>query len=179
MLLLFGFLALRLLGAALATLLYLLLAPLAVLAPALGDGGRDTFRLWALRLLGALLSKLVYSVALGVVLMVVALLESLDTLGWWTQWLLVSVFWWTAFEHRHRILGLVLHERASRPAARRSRRAFLAGRPHRRRRGRCSARHRPRGRNRGSAGVRDGEALARLSPGRRLAERWAAPARFG
>ena len=97
MLLLLGFLALRLLGAALATLLYLLLAPLAVLAPALGDGGRDTFRLWALRLLGALLAKLVYSVALGVVLLVVALLESLGTLGWWTQWLLVSVFWWTAF----------------------------------------------------------------------------------
>jgi hypothetical protein len=117
MLLLFGFLALRLLGAALATLLYLLLAPLAVLAPALGDGGRDAFRLWALRLLGALLSKLVYSVALGVVLMVVGLLESLDTLGWWTQWLLVSVFWWTAFEHRHRILGLVLHERGE-PARR-------------------------------------------------------------
>ena len=117
MLLLFGFLALRLLGAALATLLYLLLAPLAVLAPALGDSGRDTFRLWALRLLGALLSKLVYSVALGVVLMVVGLLESLDALGWWTQWLLVSVFWWTAFEHRHRILGLVLHERGE-PARR-------------------------------------------------------------
>ena len=117
MLLLFGFLALRLLGAALATLLYLLLAPLAVLAPALGDSGRDTFRLWALRLLGALLSKLVYSVALGVVLMVVGLLESLDTLGWWTQWLLVSVFWWTAFEHRHRVLGLVLHERGE-PARR-------------------------------------------------------------
>ena len=117
MLLLFGFLALRLLGAALATLLYLLLAPLAVLAPALGDGGRDAFRLWALRLLGAVLSKLVYSVALGVVLMVVGLLESLDTLGWWTQWLLVSVFWWTAFEHRHRILGLVLHERGE-PARR-------------------------------------------------------------
>ena len=111
MLLLFGFLALRLLGAALATLLYLLLAPLAVLAPALGDAGRDAFRLWLPRLLGAVLSKLVYSVALGVVLMVVGLLESLDTLGWWTQWLLVSVFWWTAFEHRHRILGLVLHER--------------------------------------------------------------------
>ena len=117
MLLLFGFLTLRLLGAALATLLYLLLAPLAVLAPALGDAGRDAFRLWALRLLGALLSKLVYSVALGVLLMVVGLLESLDTLGWWTQWLLVSVFWWTAFEHRHRILGLVLHERGE-PARR-------------------------------------------------------------
>jgi hypothetical protein len=111
MLLVFGFIALRLLGAALATLLYLLLAPLAVLAPALGDAGRDTFWLWLTRLVGSLLAKLVYSVALGVVLMVVTLLGSLDGLGWWTQWLLVSVFWWIAFEHRHRLLSLVLHER--------------------------------------------------------------------
>jgi hypothetical protein len=111
MLLLLGFIALRLFGAALATLVYLLLAPLAVLAPALGEAGRSAFRLWLLRLVGATLSKLVYSVALGVVLMVVSLLSSLDTLGWWTQWLLVSVFWWTAFEQRHRLLSMVLHER--------------------------------------------------------------------
>jgi hypothetical protein len=117
MILLLGFLALRLLGAALATLLYLLLAPLAVLAPALGEGGRDAFRLWLTRLVGATIAKLVYSVALGVVLLVVGLLSSLDTLGWWTQWLLISVFWWMAFEQRHRLLSLVLHER-SEPARR-------------------------------------------------------------
>jgi hypothetical protein len=111
MMLLFGFLALRLLGAALATLVYLLLAPIAVLAPALGDSGRDTFRLWLMRLVGSLVAKLVYSVALGVLLLVMSLLGSLEGLGWWTQWLLVSVFWWTAFEHRHRLLSLVLHER--------------------------------------------------------------------
>jgi hypothetical protein len=111
MLLLLGFIALRLLGAALATLLYLMLAPLAVLAPALGEAGRDAFRLWLTRLVGAALAKLVYSVALGVVLLIVTLLSSLDGLGWWTQWLLISVFWWMAFEQRHRLLGLVLHER--------------------------------------------------------------------
>jgi hypothetical protein len=111
MLLLLGFIALRLLGAALATLLYLMLAPLAVLAPALGESGRDAFRLWLTRLLGAALAKLVYSVALGVVLLIATLLSSLDDLGWWTQWLLVSVFWWTAFEQRHRLLSLVMHER--------------------------------------------------------------------
>jgi hypothetical protein len=117
MLLLLGFLAMRLLGAALATLLYLLLAPLAVLAPALGEGGRDAFRLWMTRLVGATLAKLVYSVALGVVLLVVSLLSSLNNLGWWTQWLLISVFWWMAFEQRHRLLSLVMHERAE-PARR-------------------------------------------------------------
>jgi hypothetical protein len=129
MLLLLGFLALRLLGAALATLLYLLLAPLAVLAPALGEGGRDAFRLWITRLAGATLAKLVYSVALGVVLLIVTLLSSLDSLGWWTQWLLTSVFWWTAFEQRHRLLSLVLHER-SEPMRRAplATRAWLAGR---------------------------------------------------
>jgi hypothetical protein len=117
MLLLLGFIALRLLGAALATLLYLLLAPLAVLAPALGEAGRDAFRLWLTRLMGAALAKLVYSVALGVVLLIVTLLSSLDALGWWTQWLLISVFWWMAFEQRHRLLSLVMHERAE-PARR-------------------------------------------------------------
>lgn len=129
MLLLLGFIALRLLGAALATLLYLLLAPLAVLAPALGEAGRNAFRLWLTRLLGAALAKLVYSVALGIVLLIVTLLSSLDGLGWWTQWLLVSVFWWTAFEQRHRLLGLVMHERGE-PARRAplATRVWLAGR---------------------------------------------------
>ncbi len=129
MLLLFGFIALRLLGAALATLLYLLIAPLAVLAPALGEGGRDAFRLWLTRLVGATLAKLVYSVALGVVLLVVRLLSSLNELGWWTQWLLVSVFWWVAFEHRHRLLSLVMHERGE-PGRRAplATRLWLAGR---------------------------------------------------
>jgi hypothetical protein len=129
MLLLFGFLALRLLGAALATLLYLLLAPIAVLAPALGEAGRDAFRLWLTRLVGAVLAKLVYSVALGISLLVATLLGSLGGLGWWTQWLLISVFWWMAFEHRHRLLSLVLHER-SEPARRApfATRAWLAGR---------------------------------------------------
>jgi hypothetical protein len=129
MLLLFGFIALRLLGAALATLLYLLMAPLAVLAPALGESGRDVFRLWLTRLVGATLAKLVYSVALGVVLLVVRLLSSLNGLGWWTQWLLVSVFWWIAFEHRHRLLSLVMHERGE-PGRRAplATRLWLAGR---------------------------------------------------
>ena len=129
MLLLLGFLALRLLGAALAVLLYLLLAPLAVLAPALGEAGRGAFRLWLTRLLGAALAKLVYSVALGVVLLMVTLLSSLNGLGWWTQWLLISVFWWMAFEQRHRLLSLVLHER-SEPLRRSpfATRAWFAGR---------------------------------------------------
>ncbi len=106
MLLLLGFIALRLLGAALFGLMYLLLAPAAVLAPALGDSGRAAFRKWATRLLGAVVAKLVYSFLLGVVLAVVAILEDLGAvLGWWTQWLLMSAFWWGAYAHRHQALG--------------------------------------------------------------------------
>jgi len=106
MLLLLGFIALRLLGAALFSLLYLLLAPAAVLAPALGESGRAAFRAWATRLFGAAVAKLLYSFLLGVVLAVVAILGDLRALGWWTQWLLTSAFWWSAYTRRHQALGL-------------------------------------------------------------------------
>jgi hypothetical protein len=100
MILLLGFIAVRLLGAAIMSLFYLLLAPAAVLAPALGDGGRAAFRNWASRLLGAITAKLLYSVMLGVVLLMMRIVLSLD-FGWWVQWLLASVLWWGAFRHRN------------------------------------------------------------------------------
>lgn len=119
MLLLLGFIALRLLGAALFSLLYLLLAPVVVLAPALGESGRAAFRTWSTRLLGAVVAKLMYSFLLGVVLAVVAVLSNMGTLGWWTQWLLMSSFWWGAYTRRHQALGLaegrVGHERSLGP----------------------------------------------------------------
>ena len=70
MVLLLGFIALRLLGAALFSLFYLLIAPGMVLAPALGEGGRALFRRWAGQLLAAVVSKLLFSFLLGVVLAV-------------------------------------------------------------------------------------------------------------
>jgi hypothetical protein len=119
MLLLLGFFALRLLAAALFSLLYLLLAPGMVLAPALGESGRAVFRKWATQLLGAVVSKLLFSFLLGVVLAVVAILSGLEALGWWTQWLLMSAFWWGAFARRHEALGLAQRtagrEQAARP----------------------------------------------------------------
>ncbi len=99
MIVLLGFIALRLLGAAIMSLFYLLLAPAAVLAPALGDDGRAAFRGWATRLLGALTAKLLYSLMLGVVLLITRIVLSLG-FGWWIQWLLTSVLWWSAFRHR-------------------------------------------------------------------------------
>ncbi|MEA2384508.1 MAG: hypothetical protein QOH72_4479 [Solirubrobacteraceae bacterium] len=111
---LLGFLALRLLGAAIIAMLCLLLAPVAVLAPALGEGGRSAFRAWGMRLLGALVSKLLYSAFLGVVLLALHILEGMGALGWWTQWLLVAAFWWIVFSHRHRVLefATLSHSRA-------------------------------------------------------------------
>jgi hypothetical protein len=106
MLLLLGFLAMRLLASALISLLYLMLAPAAVLAPALGDGGRAIFRRWAIQLLGAVVSKLLFAFLLGAVLTVLSVLQSLEALGWWTQWLLMTAFWWGAFTHRHQALQL-------------------------------------------------------------------------
>jgi hypothetical protein len=107
MLLLLGFLAVRLLGAALFSILYLLLAPGIVIAPAFGHGGRMLFRRWISRLLGAVVSKLVFSFLLGVVLAVLAILSDLQALGWWTQWLLMSAFWWSAFARRHQAIGVL------------------------------------------------------------------------
>jgi hypothetical protein len=104
MVLLLGFIALHLLGAAITGLFYLLLAPAAVIAPAFGDGGRMVFRGWVTRLLGAVTSKLLFSFLFGVVLAMWRILLGLHALGWWTQWLLVSVLWWGAFRHRHRVL---------------------------------------------------------------------------
>jgi hypothetical protein len=105
MVLVLGLLALRLLGAALGSLLYLLLAPAAVLAPAFGDGGREAFRIWAMGLVGAVVAKLLYSILLGAALASVRILLALPGLGWWPQWLLVCALWWTIYYHRQRLLG--------------------------------------------------------------------------
>jgi hypothetical protein len=105
MLLLLGFLALRLLAAAIFSLLYVLLAPLMVLAPAFGDGGRTAFRGWSTQLLGLVVAKLLYAFLLGVVLTVLAVISGLSAIGWWTQWLLMSALWWGAFVRRHQLLA--------------------------------------------------------------------------
>ena len=86
-----------------------------VLAPALGDGGRALFRRWAGHLLGAVVSKLLFSFLLGVVLAVLGILASLHALGWWTQWLLMSAFWWGAYLRRHQALSVAQGAFTDRP----------------------------------------------------------------
>jgi hypothetical protein len=105
MMLALGFLALRLLHAAVVSLICLLLTPAAVLAPALGEGGRALFRAWASRLLGAVTSKLIFSLLLGATLESERALSSVPV-GWLTQWALVSAAWWIGFLNRHRLLEL-------------------------------------------------------------------------
>jgi uncharacterized membrane protein YgcG len=107
MLLLFGFLALHLLSASIRTVVFLLMAPVAVLAPAFGDGGRSLFRTWTMRLLAAVVSKLVFSFLLGAMLMTMNLLLHLTVLGWWGDWFLVSAFWWGVFFKRHQMVGFL------------------------------------------------------------------------
>jgi hypothetical protein len=107
---LLGFIVLHLLGAEILSLLYLLLAPAAVLAPALGDGGRAAFRAWGMRLVGAVCSKLVFSFLLGVVLLLTRTLMGLEAFGWWTRWLLLTVLWWGAYRQRHHALGFIAGE---------------------------------------------------------------------
>lgn len=101
MFLLLGYLAIRLLASAVLSLLYLMLAPVVVLAPLLGETGRAAFRMWAARLLSAVVSKLLFSFLLGVLLTVVDVLAGLDGIGWWAQWMLMSVFWWSVYLRRH------------------------------------------------------------------------------
>jgi hypothetical protein len=118
--LLLGFIVLHLLGAEILSLIYLLLAPVAVVAPALGDGGRAAFRTWGTRLVGAVCSKLVFSFLLGVVLLLTRTLAELEAFGWWTRWLLLTVLWWSAYRQRHRTLGFIAGEHRGQSAHHRS-----------------------------------------------------------
>lgn len=105
MVLVLGFIALHLLSAALFSIFFLLLAPAAVIAPALGDGGRAAFRNWGTRLLGAICAKLIYSFVLGVVLLMQQTMLKVHTFGWAGQWLLASTMWWWLYFKRHQVDG--------------------------------------------------------------------------
>jgi hypothetical protein len=107
MAMLFGLIAMHLLVSALFSLFMLLLAPFVVLAPALGDTGRAVFSGWLTRMLGAVCSKLIFSFLLGALLTMQRILASLHQLGWWTQWLLISTFWWFVFLKRNQALEFV------------------------------------------------------------------------
>lgn len=120
-----GFVAIRLLSSSVASLFLLLLAPAAVLAPVAGERGRSLFLTWLTKLLASVASKLLYSFLLGVLFLMQRTLTSMP-LGWWTEWLLLSAFWWTAFVKRHQLISLP-HTRGSHPSRWGARLGWTAG----------------------------------------------------
>jgi hypothetical protein len=104
MTMLFGLIAVHLLAAAILSMFLLLLAPFVVLAPAVGGSGRALFMGWLTRLLGTVGSKLIFSFLLGALLSMQRMLASLEPIGWWTQWFLISAFWWVVFLKRRQAL---------------------------------------------------------------------------
>jgi hypothetical protein len=104
MLLLVGFIAVRLIEAAILSLLLLLLAPVAALAPTLGEAGRAAFQKWAAHLLGTVSAKLLWSALLAALLVTLRIVLALEGLGWLVQWLLGGALWWGVFLRRHMLL---------------------------------------------------------------------------
>jgi hypothetical protein len=101
------FLSYKLLTAALFSLFYLLFAPVMVVIVAFGEGGQKQFKQWLVRLLGAVLAKLLFAVLLGVVFLLVDVLGSMGSLGFWTQWFLIGVFYWMVWLHREEVMAFM------------------------------------------------------------------------
>lgn len=107
-LLLFGYVAVNLLLAAVFFVMLLALTPVMMLAPCFGDTGRQVFRRWLGHLLGALFAKLIYGIYLGATIFTSSVVLALGaSTGWFGQWVVLAVFWWLAFAYRTRILGYV------------------------------------------------------------------------
>jgi hypothetical protein len=110
--LLFGWLAFRLLLAAVFSLIYLMMAAAMLLVAALGEAGRQSFIAYLKRLLGQLIAKLIYAIFLGVAILEVNVVSSLK-LGFFTTWALFGASWWGLFIHREHFIGfLSLDQRA-------------------------------------------------------------------
>jgi hypothetical protein len=105
MLLLVGFVAMRLIEAAIFSVLLLLLAPVAALAPTLGETGRAAFQRWAGRLIGTVSAKLLWSALLAALLASLRIVLAVEGLGWLVQWLLSGALWWCVYLRRHDLLA--------------------------------------------------------------------------
>lgn len=102
---LLAYVGVRLLLAAILSLILLLLAPAMLLAPAFGESGRASFIAWAKRLVGALAAKLIYALLLALLLIAAAAIASLQ-IGWFGTWLLEIAFWWGVLVKRKELVGL-------------------------------------------------------------------------
>jgi hypothetical protein len=102
---LLAYVGVRLLLAAILSLILLMLAPAMLLAPAFGESGRASFIAWAKRLVGALAAKLIYALLLALLLIAAAAIASLQ-IGWFATWLLEIAFWWGVLVKRKELVGL-------------------------------------------------------------------------
>jgi hypothetical protein len=108
--LLIGSIAIRLLiQGVLTTLVLLLLAPVALLAPAFGEAGRRAFVTYLRKLAAAIISKFIYAILLAIVVLVTNILAGLqDPLGGWLPcWIVQTVFWWSLFLRRRELLAMI------------------------------------------------------------------------
>lgn len=104
--LLLAWLAIRLFMQAAIAFFLLLVAPLALFFPALGDSGRRAFKTWGLTLLGAIVAKVIYAAFLAIVLLGITILGKVgDVGGGATGFLLASAFTWAIFLKRAEMVG--------------------------------------------------------------------------
>ena len=100
--LLLAWLAIRLFTQASIGFVLLLIAPLALFFPLLGDSGRRAFKTWGLTLLGAIAAKVIYAALLSVVLLGMGIL---GRVGGAMGFLLSCAFAWSVFLRRAELIG--------------------------------------------------------------------------
>lgn len=106
--LLFGWLAFRLVTAALQVALLLLFTPIMLIFAAFGEAGRNSMYEWMRRLVGAMAAKLVFALYLAVVVLLSSIVAAAgNEVSWFLQWLMLAAFWIFAFLHRNDVLGLL------------------------------------------------------------------------
>jgi hypothetical protein len=96
--------AIRLATAAVMVLVLLMLAPVWLLAPALGDTGRSAFLTYLKRLATAVAAKLLFALILTVVLLMSDVIATLE-LAWFPIWLLQLAFWWSLLLKRRTLMA--------------------------------------------------------------------------
>ncbi|MQA76295.1 MAG: hypothetical protein GEU88_18520, partial [Solirubrobacterales bacterium] len=105
---LLAWLALRLLVQTAVAFVLVLMTPLALFMPALGERGRAAFALWGGTLAGALIAKLVYAALLAVVLFATTVIASLvDDVGAMVAFLVTAGIWWAVFLRREGLVSFL------------------------------------------------------------------------
>lgn len=104
--LLLGWIGFRLLIQASVAFVLTLIAPIAFFFPALGETGRNAFRLWGMTLLGSLLAKAIYAAVLGVVVFGVGVITSAaGQINYVLAALLATMFVWAIFLKRDELMS--------------------------------------------------------------------------